>query len=251
MKVDVSTGHGRFVEGEGDTVFRPRRVRATPLVVYCHPSGGGSARAALPETAEHRFLSALAARGFFVVAPDLGGPSETWGNDLAVHKIQQVIDRARRPGRIRADEVLLVGNSMGASDMLAFAHRGSTPVRALVAIAPVSDLAGLRALGADDLRANIDAAWSVSWPDPLPAGADPVEYLPSLAGQRLLAFFASDDPLVPPASVMQLAAVIGGAAVDLGPVGHATAIAHVPVDHVGAFLAGDERLNAAVRRRRS
>ena len=252
MKVETSTGRGRYVDGEWDTVFVPRWRRRSPLVVYCHPSGGDGRRVADPQTSEHRLLAGLASHGFAVVAADLGGASATWANDLAVARIEQVIGYARGRRFVRGDDVRLIGNSMGAADMLAYVQRGATSVSAVVAIAPVWEVARLRELGADDLRTNIDAAWGVEWPAALPAGADPAGFLRSIEVPRLLAFYASDDPLIPPASVERFAEIGGGRAVDLGAVGHATAVDHVPVDHVVAFFRGVDRLvNAPTRRRRS
>jgi pimeloyl-ACP methyl ester carboxylesterase len=204
--------------------------------VYCHPSGGGAHRAADPTTGEHRFLRAVAAEGFTVVASDLGGPSCSWGTELAIDRIEAVRSYASRELRTRSLPSWIIGSSMGAADMLAYARRTRSGVAGMVAIAPVSDLEALRALGADDLRSNIDAAWGVEWPAPLPPHANPASYLSELVGMPLLAFYASDDPLVPAPTARRLADVIGGEAVDLGAVGHATAIDHVPVARVASFL---------------
>jgi len=207
-------------------------------VVYCHSSGGGAAQLQTADSrAEHDLLAAIADSGFPIIAPDLGGPSHTWGNDLAVQRIGQA--RAYLQGRWGAapGPVFLLGVSMGALDMLNYARHQRTSVAGLVAILPVTDLDQLRALGADDLQTNIDRAWGVAYPDPLPPAANPARHTEELRGVPYLAFYASDDPLLPGPSVSGFAAAVGGRAIDLGHFGHTQAlIGEVPVPEVVAFL---------------
>jgi pimeloyl-ACP methyl ester carboxylesterase len=214
-----------------------RRRRCTPAVVYCHPSGGSAGRLLTDQgAAELQLLEAIADDGFAVIAPDMGGPSDTWGNDLAVTRIAEARSHLHRGRLADPGPTALVGMSMGALDIMSCARSRPAEVAALVAAAPVCDLDALRRLNADDLTANIDRAWGLGPDDALPARADPFRNTAELVGVPWLAFYAADDPLVPPESVRQFSAAVGGEAVDLGPVGHTGIIDAVPIPRVIEFL---------------
>jgi pimeloyl-ACP methyl ester carboxylesterase len=203
-------------------------------VVYCHPSGGGAARAAERGGPEHGLLAALADAGHVVVAPDLGGPSASWGSPAAVEAVAAAAAYVRARG---ADPgpVVVVGASMGAVDMHNFARARPGDVAALAGLAPVCDLEALYALGADDLTVNIARAWGVEPGVPLPPEANPARAAREIRCPWL-GYFASDDPLVPAASVEAFAGAVGGRAVDLGPVGHDGVFGAVPVDELIGFV---------------
>lgn len=234
----LSQGTGRYAPGEDDLLVLPTaRTTPAPGVIYCHPSGGSARRLTTPDgMPELRLLEALADGGFAVIAPDLGGPSATWGNDLAVARIAEARTFLEHRHLTRPGRALLLGVSMGAVDMTSFARARRQEVAGLVAVAPVCDLEALLRLGADDLTAHIERAWDLDPGDPLPATANPRWHTAQLAGLPWLAFYAADDPLVPAESVRRFSSDVGGTAVDLGPVGHVGILDAVPAEQVVDFL---------------
>jgi dipeptidyl aminopeptidase/acylaminoacyl peptidase len=178
----------RYRDGEDGVidVYLPTdtaRAQQVPLVVALH---GGFWRAAYDRRHQRPFAAALAARGFAVALPEFrrvggGGEWPTIGQDVeaALHAIATSL-AARSESGVDTGRTSLVGHSAGGHLALwAGLRAGPARVRAVVALAPVSDLAEAARL---DLSHGAVADLMGGGPGDRPgayADADPLRHLPS------------------------------------------------------------------------
>jgi hypothetical protein len=140
-----------------------------------------------------------------------------------------------RDNHAAVGDPVFIGFSEGACDALNLARDvGATCV---VGIIPLIDLDEVRDGDLGGHRANIDAAWDVTYPDPLPAGASPADHAAEYAGIPGQLWGASDDTITTAAAATAFATVAGWEYNDLGELGHTNdAIAAVDEDAVASFV---------------
>lgn len=231
----ASYGSGRYFTGEGDWFVAPRTYKPDGTlrgVIYCHGAGSTVAGyVADPTSAQYRLIQAIGS-AFPTAVCDLGGVL-TWGNATMRSRVDSARAWLQGPWGAKAGTVLLVGYSMGGAGALNYAQGSPGTVAALAGIMPVTDIAEMYATDRGSYRASIGTAWGVTYPAPLPVGASPA----ASYGQALpLSFWtASNDTTALPAPAAVLAASVGGAVHDVGPVGH-SGVDAVPIPDVLAFL---------------
>lgn len=234
---------GRVQAGEGDCVIFSRLYKSGdgPAVIYGHQSGG-SAKVAIDGNAHagtQALLQTVADAGFLVAAQDQGGLT-TWGNTTAQARMTATRTwvQASAPYLASSGRIAIIGISMGAVLMMNWAKANPTLVSCMVGILPATDLTAYYVAGGAG-RANIEAAWGVTYPDPLPAGADPTIGASSsvLVDIPYAAYYASNDDIATPAIVTSMAAAIGGTATNVGALGHTeAAIGAVDAEEVAEFI---------------
>jgi dipeptidyl aminopeptidase/acylaminoacyl peptidase len=176
------------------------RSQQVPLVVALH---GGFWRAAYDRRHLRPFAAALAARGFAVALPEFrrvggGGEWPTIGQDVqaALHAIATSLAAQSESGVDRSPTYTLVGHSAGGHLALwAGLRAGPARVRAVVALAPVSDLAEAARL---DLSHGAVADLMGGGPGDRPgayADAEPLRHLPSAVPVTVIQ--GGDDEDVP------------------------------------------------------
>lgn len=221
-----SVGVGRLTSGIADRWWAPRIYRARPPVVFM--AGGGTTALAGAGEAGH-IVDALVDAGFRVVQP-----SVPWllGNPAAVDRIDDAVTFAvDELGGIDGPPII-VGQSNGGLCGLAYA--ASHPVTAFVGlICPVD----LDAIYQGDLlghRSDIETAWAVTHPQPLPPGASPLDHVATIDAPMQL-WEASDDPLA--VGVAAYATAVGADLRSVGPLGHtAQAVSAADADRVVEFI---------------
>jgi hypothetical protein len=126
---------------------------------------------------------------------------------------------------------ILVGASHDAACALAYARQRG--VAAVVGFVPAVDLEHLRADNVLSLRTSIGTAWGVTWPDPLPAGANPIDGDPGCPVQL---WYAPDDPVS--TGVEGYAVAIDADLRSVGDLGHTNAaVAAIDSAEVVEFIA--------------
>lgn len=214
------------VSGEQVSVMQPlswlgRAER--PVVLYNHGRGGGNED--FFDGVRERLLRTIALAGYPVVGSDEGGFA-TWGNDTAIARADDDIRYAESAAvGASAPDVLLLGVSMGNLAMTNWARTHLSRVRGLVHLIPALDLAYHHdhdTLGV--AAAEIDAAYGghAGYLAALPTHS-PIEYAATMARTPAAIFYATNDTIAPPASILPYASAVGAAlhpAVSRNPTGH-------------------------------
>lgn len=229
----------RVVVGEVDTVWFPRYARVdTYGVILLHGQSNPQAFISSNQEASVRLAGAIASQGIPCVAAEMHGDS--WANDSSMTDI----DNARTllsslfPS-MKTDKICLIGGSMGAALGTRYSQLNPDEVAAFVGIIPAYDPKTIY-VNNDVGDAAMEAAWSFvglgNFPDALdlgPKGAD-ADTVPILTG------YASNDTVVPSASVIAYHTLAGGEPenlINLGAVGHTNAaIAAMSIQTIIQFL---------------
>lgn len=232
----ASIDTGRATSGQFDLVARPYVLVGRAPLVYCH-SGAGSAYEALVNP----FASMIGITkelvdgdGFAVAAPTTGA---AFGNETHRDRIRAAVTLARTHGAT-ADPPIFCCTSMGTAGAMNFAvHPDEESVACIVGFIPAFDLQHARDEDwpGSNARANIDAAWGVTYPAALPAGADPASNTTALADLPIQLWYANNDLWAE--TIIPFGAATGAELHDLGALGHTdAAIAAVDVDAVREFI---------------
>lgn len=232
---------GRFTASITDATYIPRiKQTAKPPVLYCHGTGtttvGYQSNDPSSASGIRRILRFLVNRGHIVVSPTC---PNLWGNPTARSRCADALNYAYSLGAI--GPAIGIGYSQGGVPLL-------KSIELLDIEHSISFACGIGLLGAIDMelirdediasqRAPIDAAWGVTYPDSLPAGANPADNTAKWNGFPLQWWYVSNDPLIAPSSVTDFAAATGMEIYDVGALGHSdAAVLAVNLDNVEQFI---------------
>lgn len=208
---------GNVSVGENDHLWVPRTPRTGQYgVILCHGYNTPYSynQATFPHTA--KIIGELARHGIPCVAGFFGG--DTWGNDTAMSRLTAAHTYLASASGASATKVHMLGMSMGHALALRYAALNPTKVASVTGIIPLVDI---NAMYAADYpagsQASIGAAWGVTYPTPLPAGADLLAQAPTLQSNAIpyRAYYSSVDPYIQVADVQALAAAAGGTATEI------------------------------------
>lgn len=231
----VSTSTGRLVPGEKDVLIVPRTGHVgRRAVVMCHGLGADALRYSgnyLQAVLAHKLASA----GLVVVAGDFAGDS--CGNAAATAGVEAARVLAGTVGA-KTDKVLLFGNSMGHFTCCGYQRDYPGKTAAVVGLSPGTHLDAAREGNViAGTRAAIDAAWGVTYPAPLPAGADPSANTATHAGIPRRLYHAASDPTGPFSDVQAFATATGATAVSLSGSAHGDAnLSPAVINEIVAFF---------------
>lgn len=238
----VTAETGRVRAGEVDYLWAPRTPRTgTCGVVLCH---GATSPAQymnlLTQSNSVKLAAALASAGIPCIAGEFSGDS--WGNDAAMTDVTNAwgVLQAAYPD-MRTDKVALLGASMGAAVIARWSQLNPTQTAAVVGIIPLWDLVAFYQGDVGGLQSSVAAAWGVTAPAALPAGADIAANASLAAGIPHLAGYSTTDALIDPDWVTAYTAAVGGTAQVTNPnSGHTNAsIGGLPIATIGRFLAAN------------
>lgn len=229
-----SWGLSRITSGANDVVYVPRvGIHGRRAVVMCHGYLGTS-RVFLddpPSPHSALFTHLVAECGLTLIAVDVGN---TWGSATASARIEQVRVFAGSLGAA-TDKIVLLGISMGHLTAMAYRRDYPTRVAGVVGVMPACDLNDIRTNNRASSQESIDAAWNVTFPAPLPAGADPTANAATLAGIPWAGFYSTGDTVVLPATVTTFASLMNGTTEVSGNADHGDGI--MPSVSVGDVVA--------------
>lgn len=221
---------GRATSGQRDAVVATRVHRATRPVIYLAgvASDAGEAVPTSVVASVAPLLRYLVAEiPLNVIAPTV---TATWGNATTTSRIDDVLAWARATGVATDEPPILIGASHGGACALTYAR--THEVACVVGLIPAVDLEAIRVSNTLSLRASIDAAWGVTYPAALPAGADPSQNDP---GCPVQIWYATDDAVSE--NVVSYASAISADLHSVGALGHSdAAIAAVDEQEVLAFV---------------
>jgi dipeptidyl aminopeptidase/acylaminoacyl peptidase len=123
------------------TIYAPQPMPEgkAGLVVHLYGSGGAHKEYNVGRPPYDEFRRLLAARGYWLVVPDLG-PGH-WMSDAACGQVDAVIAAMVQTERVDPARVHLLGTSMGAGSSLIYVMRRPGKIASLVAIFPMTDFA--------------------------------------------------------------------------------------------------------------
>lgn len=219
---------GRFTASTADRTEYPRiQRRRRPVIVM--PGGG--------DTAANRFGDfdhvgqAIVAAGFRCYQPSV---PNMLGNDLSVQRITDAVTFAHANGC--EGPPILVGQSNGA----ACAFRWARENEAAGIVAMIAPLDAQAIYDADEfgLRSDYEAAFGITYPEPVPTVANPVAGLTGDGyGCPIQVWYASDDELSTLGDAIDKFTATGSDMHDVGALGHtAEAVEAVAAADVVAFI---------------
>jgi pimeloyl-ACP methyl ester carboxylesterase len=228
--------------GETDQLWMPRNPRTGQYgVILCHGYNTPDtySQATFPRSA--KLVSELARHGIPSVAGLFGG--DTWANDTAMSRITAAHSYLATATGASSTKVHLFGMSMGNALALRYAALNPTKVASVTGIIPLSSIANMyEANNPAGSRASIGTAWGVTYPTPLPAGADLLALAPTLQANTIpyRAYYSSVDQYIAVADVQALADAAGGTAAEIDSTyGHADAALTQfnVIDHINFLVA--------------
>jgi len=121
------------------TMYPPEPIPAKQagLVLHLYGAGGSHKEFNVGRPAYADFRRLLAARGDWLVVPELG--PKHWMNDTACRQIDAVIAGMVRQERVDSARVHLLGASMGGGSSLIYVMHRPEKIRSVVAIFPMTD----------------------------------------------------------------------------------------------------------------
>lgn len=215
----VSTKTGSIRSGETDSLFTPGRLApGAHGVVLLHGSSAPSNFTDLTHWATNMLAGLVAGSGLPCIAGEMSGQS--FANDAVMADIDTAVTYMANLTDVSSSRFHLIGASMGAYVGLRYATEHPERVASYTGMIPLCDLVYAYENNTLGLRAQIGTAWGVTYPTPLPARADVTSTASALNGVVPARFYyATDDTVIPTATVTAMAATTGGTAVNLGNAG--------------------------------
>ena len=240
------SGKGRYLAGEEDVLWKPRKCAAAgtfPGIIYCHGASSVALDSVDSTIGYLPLVDKLSNQAEYLVHfADIDGTG--WGRDATMTAITAaynwLVDSTK--GAAKTGKVALIGASMGALNAVNWAYRNPTLVSCIALIIPAIDLQDIyvndRGPG---LQATISSVWGGAPPY---STRSPLLLASSLAGIPTHVWAASggSDPVTPSfATNTTFCTSVGGDSKvhDMGAVGHT--VGAVSTDEVLSFIAANHR----------
>lgn len=239
MSIVVYGGIGSWKTGAVWAIAQPRVMKTLlPGVVFC-PGGPGDAAAwyHTPGSGHKKLVDKVAEKFPVMIMNDVGsayGNASDRADFLAAKAFLQA-----QPGVIPTGPVGTITWSQGFNQATTVSRNNANTVACIAGITPSVDLEDLRTFnrpgGSSTMRSQIDTAWGVTYPAPLPAGANPMQYPPTCPFK----IWGSDwDDVCVWSTLQAMCSTNNGyGPVDVGDNGHSDlTVGQVNPDEVIAFL---------------
>lgn len=234
-QVSTSLGFDRSTAGQRDAVLSPRVRQTRPPILYMHGAGGNASEAVGDGVPSVRtLLYEVASAGYTISVPTT---TLLWGNTTCINRMTDSIAWNRTSLGSSNDPVVLIGASHGAVSSLSWISENPGTVACAILIIPAVDMEDIRTTNALGMRTSIDAAWGVSYPAPLPPGANPAQNTNDYLSTPIQIWYADDDTICTTALTTAFGATISAEMHSVGNLGHTdAAIAAVDSAQVLSFI---------------
>lgn len=208
-----------------DSIWEPRVITSKAPVIYMHGAGASVGMAyqsnQSTQLGVRELLRAVAQAGHCVVT--MSCPN-TWGNQTLVNRAEAGIAYLRANYQA-VGPAIIIGASHGGLCALRYWYAKPTDVACVIGCIGVVDMDDIRDNDLWALRADIDAAWGVTYPAALPAGANPADNTSFYVGKPIQWWYSSDDTVARPGPVETFAAAVGSSMEihNMGALGHTDA----------------------------
>lgn len=229
-----SVGFARAIAALEDAFLVPRLHPYGRPVMYLHGSSADAGEiVGSTATGSIRLINtAIADAGFAMAAVTA---TQLWGNATSLTRLTSGRDWLVDTLLAQDAPVALVGVSHGTAWAFAYAAVNPSLVSAIVGILPIADVENVRD---DDLgghRSDIDTAWGITYPTPLPQAGNPLLNTATLAGVPMQLWYASDDAYS--TGISDFATATNAELHDVGALGHTdAAVDAVDIPDVIAFI---------------
>jgi pimeloyl-ACP methyl ester carboxylesterase len=240
LSLRTGTASAGPVNGQLYSYQTPRLRKSVGLrpVMYLHGATGTAVEMTGSSGlyAARQYAYAMTDLGYSVVSVTC---TELWNNATCQARIAAGLAWARAELGCSDDPAILIGGSMGANNALGWAADHPADVACIVGVIPLLSLQYARVanplMPGYNARASIDAAWGVTYPAALPAGADPWDEQATLATIPIQLWYASNDTVT--SDIGTFAANTGADVHDVGALGHtAAAMAAVDIEAMQDFI---------------
>lgn len=223
-------GVNRFTPGSDspngivpDAFWRPRVLQEKNPVIYMHGAGPNTTSTQMNEPNENigqrKIAYELVGRGFSVVGATA---PNTWGNPMLQWRADDAIAWGRSNLKMTNQKVVIFAASHGVACALCYTLANLDKIACVVGLIPAVDPEDIRINNRWSLRPEIDAAWGISYPTPLPPAANPSHptSMTALSAIPMQFWYATNDTVTVADRVTAFASATGAEANHLGPLGH-------------------------------
>lgn len=195
---------GNIAANEQEMVWLPGHINTAKYgVVLCHGANAHYQFADVSRWGSVPLASRLAEAGIPCVAGAFG--NNAFANDTAMSRIDAAITYLNAKAGVPTSKVHLIGFSMGGGTAFRYAQLNPTKAASVTGIMPMCDIDYLYQGNLGGLRADIGTAWGVTYPDPLPAGANLYTNAANMASVPSMLLYSDADAFITVSSVTAMA----------------------------------------------
>lgn len=195
------------VSGQQETLFLPGKIRpGAHGVMLLHGSGANySMFSEAARWASSELAACLTLAGFPCLSIQMGG--SLYANDVTMDNIEAGIEYLSEAAGVPADKVHLLGVSMGGGTALRFASLNPERALSVTGLIPMVNIIHAYENNVLGLRAAIGTAWGVTYPTPLPEGADLLSLAAAIAENSIATqlWYDDVDAVIRPVDVLAMA----------------------------------------------
>lgn len=219
----LSYSSGRIRAAQADYLYTPMEIRGADKygVMALHGATAPDNFAIASRWKSSKIVGHIAHAGIPVVAGYMSGDS--FANDLSMTDMTNALTLLDNSG-CSVDKVHLFGISMGGTLAIRWAAQNPSKVASIQGVIPATSIDRIYQQNPAGLRTAVGNAWGVTYPTPLPAGADLTDDYATIlaAGIPVRLHYTSSDALIDPTGTIADGALLGAEVVNLGGAfGHA------------------------------
>jgi len=174
--------------------------------------------------------TAVSAHRMPAIATDAGGVI-SWGNSTAMTAMDATMSFFHSQTGARTDQVILLGQSMGATTVLNWARANISKVAAIVLHIPAVDLQDI----IDNNRSGLGPSVTAAYGGNPPSAFNPAVNTATFAAVPIRIWYSSNDIVCVPSVVTAFGAATGATMTNLGAVNHT--ITGIDIDDMSTWLA--------------
>lgn len=213
----LSYSRDRIRAGETDQLLTPFTIRGADKygVMALHGATAPDNFCIGTRWQSSKIVSHIAHAGIPVVAGKMSG--DAFANPNNQTDMTNALPLLAQAG-CSTSKVHLLGISMGGLSAIQWAGNNISKVASIQGIIPATSIDRIYQTNAGGLRASVGTAWGVTYPTPLPAGADLSAEMAAIlsAGIPVRLHYTSSDTFIDTTGLLSDAALMGATTVDLG-----------------------------------
>lgn len=216
MATLMRNGIGTWKTGAHWVMVEPRLADTRPGVIFSPGGGGAGATSLVTPNNEIRSLIFAVAEYYPVLAIDDAGMAFANASDIA--DMTAALNFLHNQPGVDSGPVGCIAVSQGNTVAMNYYRDFPGTISCVAGIIPLVDMEDVRTNDNEGFRDEIDSAWGVTYPTPLPEGANPADDPP--LGLPWQAWYSAWDNIVTEQTVLNMATVLDAEAINVGDNGH-------------------------------